>query len=191
MRLEPIQKPKGLLARMAYRMSKKRVGKVLSTLNTVYGRVPSSLRLAFEMSKFVEKGLTLDPELRFLIQGYVARLNGCAFCIDIGEAFAHHEGAASRLPFVMDFEHDDRFSEGERAALKYVREVTATHQATDQTFAHLRKYHSDEEIVQITLLNAVENFWNLTNIPLGLESDGLCKLAGLPEPVAQPHAQQA
>lgn len=182
MRLKPIEGPRGLSARLAYRASRKRLGKVVSPLTTVYGRVPNALKLAYEMGKFTESGLSLDPELCYLIQGFVARLNGCRFCIDIGQALAHQEGVASRLSRVENFEQDDGFSDREIAALRYVREVTATHQASDKTFGQLRAYFSDEEIVEITLLNAVENFWNLTNVPLGLESDGLCALSGLPDP---------
>ena len=182
MRLAPIDAPRGLLTRFAYRASKKRLGKVIAPLSTVYGRVPKSLKLSWEMSKFVESGLSIDKDLQFLIQGLIARLNGCTFRIDIGEAMAHHEGAAARIAYVEDFEADGRFTDAERAALRYVREVTATHQASDETFAALKAHFNDQEIVEITLLNAIENFWNLTNLPLGIESDQLCALAGLPEP---------
>ena len=117
MRLKPVEKPTTLMGRMDYWMSKRETGKVISPLSVVYARVPTSLRLVHEMSKLAEKGLSLDPELRFLIQHYVARLNGCGFCIDIGEAMAQRADAASRLPRVADFETDETFTDAERAAL--------------------------------------------------------------------------
>jgi alkylhydroperoxidase family enzyme len=37
---------------------------------------------------------------------------------------------------------------------------------SDATFASLRKQFNDREIVEITWLNALENYYNLINIPL-------------------------
>jgi len=45
------------------------------------------------------------------------------------------------------------------------------------TFAALRAHFDDEQIVAITWLNAVENYFNLLNAPLEIESDGLCAIA--------------
>jgi hypothetical protein len=41
----------------------------------------------------------------------------------------------------------------------------------------LKKHFSDQQIVAITWLNAVENYFNLMNGPLEIESDGLCAIA--------------
>jgi alkylhydroperoxidase family enzyme len=69
------------------------------------------------------------------------------------------------------------FSERERAALAYADAATRNKQVDDATFAELRKHFSEREIVEITFLNALENFYNLLNLPLGIEDDGLCALA--------------
>jgi AhpD family alkylhydroperoxidase len=176
MRLQPIERPRGLTARLAHRASRKRFGRVLTPLKTVYARVPSALRLSWNMSRFVEDGVHLDLELRLLIQSLTARLNGCGFCIDIGEAVARRAGVAERLAAVEDFETDPSFTPAERAALRYVRAVTRRERVDDATFAELRRHFDERGIVEITLLNAVENFWNLVNVPLEIESDGLCAL---------------
>jgi alkylhydroperoxidase family enzyme len=55
--------------------------------------------------------------------------------------------------------------------------VTRTKHASDETFAELRRHFDDTAIVQITWLCAVENYFNLINLPLGIESDGLCAIA--------------
>jgi alkylhydroperoxidase family enzyme len=47
----------------------------------------------------------------------------------------------------------------------------------DTTFEALRKHFSEREIVELTFLNALENFYNLLNLPLGIEDDGLCAIA--------------
>ena len=47
----------------------------------------------------------------------------------------------------------------------------------DETFETLRSHYNEQEIVEITWVNALENYYNLISIPLGLESDGLCAIA--------------
>jgi alkylhydroperoxidase family enzyme len=62
-------------------------------------------------------------------------------------------------------------------ALAYVEEATRTKRVSDDTFAALRRHFGEREIVAITWLNAVENYFNLLNVPLGIEADGLCAIA--------------
>ena len=56
------------------------------------------------------------------------------------------------------------------AALAYVEEATQTKHVGDETFAALRRHFDDEQIVTITWLNAVENYFNLLDGPLGIDS---------------------
>ncbi len=65
------------------------------------------------------------------------------------------------------------FEEEERAALAYAEGATRNKQASDETIANLRKHFTEREIVEITLLNTIQNFYNLTNLPLGIGSDTL------------------
>ena len=69
------------------------------------------------------------------------------------------------------------FSARERAALAYVEEATRTKIVSDATFGELAKHFGDREIAELTLANAIENFYNLLNLPLKVESDGLEALA--------------
>lgn len=188
MRLTPIEKPRGLMLRLAYRMSRKRVGKVISPLKVVYARVPASLKLGYAVNTFMERGLTLEPELRLLIQTHVAQLNGCGFCVDIAKA--HALGVAmdmDKLGALADFQQDPRFTARECAALAYVEEAARQRRVSDATFAELQRHFSEEHIVEITLINAVEHFYNLVNLPLKIESDGLCAIA---KPAAAPAPQR-
>ena len=47
----------------------------------------------------------------------------------------------------------------------------------DATFERLRKHFNEREIVEITWVNALANYYNLINVPLELEADGLCAIA--------------
>jgi alkylhydroperoxidase family enzyme len=178
MRLEPIEKPKGLMMRIAFWMARRRLGKVITPMKVLYPRVPEMLKVSYEIQKFEMKGVRLDPALKFMVTTLAAQINGCSFCVDIGRAIAirQHLGM-EKFNALSEYLTSPLFSDAERAALAYVEEATLHKRVADATFETLRKYFSEREIVEITWLNAVENYYNLINLPLEIESDGLCAIA--------------
>lgn len=175
LRLQPIEEPRGLMMRIAWWVSRHRLGKVITPLKVVQARVPKSLRASYEISKVMERGFSLDEQLQFLLHTHISMVNRCGFCIDIARAEAlAKSGSLGKIDKLPQFATDPAFSAEERAALAYVEEVSTTKTASDATFAELRRYFNDQQIAEITLLNAFENFYNLVNRPLGIESDGLC-----------------
>jgi alkylhydroperoxidase family enzyme len=98
--------------------------------------------------------------------------------VDIARAMAirQHLGM-EKFNALSEYRTSPLFSNRERAALAYVEEATRHKRVSDATFEVLRKHFSDREIVEITWLNAVENYYNLINLPLEIESDGLCAIA--------------
>ena len=104
-------------------------------------------------------------------------MNGCSFCIDLGQRLAQEKQVSLEKFFALqEYRTNPLFSGKEKAALQYVEEVTRNRAATPETFEQLRTFFSDDEIVDITWLNAVENYYNLIARPLGLSSDGLCAI---------------
>lgn len=175
-RLQPIEDPDSILLKLAYWYTKRQIGKVITPLKVHYARFPKALGLSRKMVE-TELKITIGPKLKHLIKVYVATLNGCAFCVDIGKAFAKiNKLDPDIFEDLLRFEESDRFSEAEKAALSYVDEVTRSKHITDSTFERLKRHFSEEEIVQITLLNAIENFYNLLNAPMNIGSDELCEL---------------
>lgn len=175
-RLKPIHHPGSLKLKLAYWFTKKRLGKVITPVKVHSARFPEGLGLSVKMAGLEEK-FTINPELKHLIKVYVATLNGCAFCVDIGKASAKSKGVESgKFEDLLRFEDSSRFSRPEKAALAYVDEATRNKQVPDSVFEQLRSYFTEEEIVQITLLNAIENFYNLMNAPMNIGSDELCEL---------------
>jgi alkylhydroperoxidase family enzyme len=73
----------------------------------------------------------------------------------------------------MNFRNSDKFSDKEKSLLAYLEEVNFTKSATDETFSDLKKYYSEKEVIEITWLNATENYYTLLAKPLGLTSDDL------------------
>jgi alkylhydroperoxidase family enzyme len=178
MRLEPIDKPKGLMMRIAYWMSRRQLGKVITPMKVVYPRIPGALRLSYEISKFEMQGIRLEPMLKFMVVTLAAQINGCGFCLDIARAMAVREHLGmDKFNALLDYQTSPLFSARERAALAYAEEATRHKRVSDATFETLRRHFNEREIVEITWLNAVENYYNLINLPLEIESDGLCAIA--------------
>jgi alkylhydroperoxidase family enzyme len=105
-------------------------------------------------------------------------LNNCTFCADLHLAQAvQAKLGRERFRDLPDFASSPHFSERERAALAYTEEITRQRKVSDATFARLRSHFSEKEIVELTWLNAVGNYFNLMAVPLELESDGLEEMA--------------
>jgi len=178
MRLKPIDTPKGVAMRFAFWMTRKQFGKVLTPMKVLYPRMPGAMKLSYEIQKFETNGLHLDPGLHLMVGTLVSEINGCSFCVDIGRAIAirKHLGM-EKFNALAEYRTSSLFSEKERMALAYVEEATRHKRVADSTFNALRKHFSESEIVEITWLNAVHNYYNLINLPLEIESDGLCEIA--------------
>ncbi|SHF11389.1 alkylhydroperoxidase AhpD family core domain-containing protein [Fodinibius roseus] len=175
-RLEPIEQPASLKLKIAYWYSKRLMGKVITPLKVHYARFPKALGLSRKIMQ-TEEAIELDETLKHLIKVYVATLNGCAFCVDIAKASAHkNELDEKKFKDLLRFENSDRFTPAEKAALAYADEATRNKHVSDETFERLQAQFSEREIVQITMLNAIENFFNLMNAPVNIGSDELCAI---------------
>ena len=177
MRLEPIEKPDSLYMRMAYKICERMLGRVITPMKVVYARVPAAMRIGQAINKLMDKENSLDPELVFLLKTHTAQLNHCGFCVDIAKAMAMREHMTlDKVNALDDYATNPLFSEAERAALDFVAEATVDKNVSDDTFARMKDHFTDVEIAEITVINAAENFYNLVNIPLEIETDGLCAL---------------
>lgn len=160
--------------RLVYWITKWTLGRVITPVKVVNARVSGSATVAQKMNA-VEKQLSIDPELRFLIKSYVATLNGCSFCIDIAQADAQDQGVSiEKYDALLQYETSDVFSDRERAALAYVEEATRSTAVSDAAFDAVQSHFDDRAIAELTWLNAMENYYNLLNRPLNIGSDDLC-----------------
>ena len=178
MRIQPIESPRNPLVRLMYWAMNRQFGKPITPAKVIFSRFPRAIAAQLGIYFGLAGKDGLDLGLKLLLQSHVATLNGCTFCVDIGRAMATYEGLTfEKLDAVASYRTSPLFTAAERAALAYVEEATRSKHVSDETFAALRQHFSDEQIVAITWLNAVENFFNLLNAPLGIESDGLCAIA--------------
>lgn len=178
MRLEPIEKPRGLMSRIAYYMGKRQFGKVPAAFKVIYARSPKLGMASYQIARTMEKGLSLDPELVLLVATLTSMRNGCSFCADLHLAQAVQEKLSLRkFKALQEFRTSLLFSDEERAALAYVEEVTETKDVSDATFADLQKNYDERQVVELVWLTAVGNYFNLMAVPLQIESDDLTSLA--------------
>ena len=56
-------------------------------------------------------------------------------------------------------------------------EMQRTRDVCDATFEELRKNFNEREIVEVVVANAIANFYNMLNVPLRIEDDGLQAIA--------------
>lgn len=175
-RLKPIENPKSLKLKLVYWLIKKRIGKVVTPVKVTFPRFSGLFGISGAFAK-LHKRITISQKLRHLIAMYTATMNGCAFCVDMGKASAQQK---KMDPHIFDdllrFEESERLTAAEKTALAYVDEANRNKHVSDATFERLQHYFSEEEIVQITVLNAIEHFNNMMNAPLNIGSDELCEI---------------
>jgi alkylhydroperoxidase family enzyme len=176
--LPPVEKPEGLLMKLAYLLSRRRFGKVLTPLKVHSARLPSGFGLFYSKIAQLDKKLELPTELIMLIREQVARINVCLFCIDIGRSFTIKASMdEAKFDALENYRTDARFSEAERAALDYVTELTKTKSVQPETFSRLAAHYVERQICEIVWLAASEHLYNMTNIGLNIHSDMLCDLS--------------
>ena len=178
MRLSPIQTPPSLLGKLLDFAVRRTLGRSITPSQLIYNRVPAAWRIALAFQLYERFGAKLPHDLMLLLSARVAMLNGCAFCVDIKRAVAIRERLGTeRFDALADWRSHPSWSARERAALAFVEEATRNKKVSEATFADLRTHFDEREIAELTLVNAIENFYNLLNLPLEVESDGLEVLA--------------
>ncbi|MFQ6007111.1 MAG: carboxymuconolactone decarboxylase family protein [Woeseia sp.] len=189
MRLEPIDNPKYIMSRIAYWISRRRFGKVITPLKVVYARNPGLMWVSQQIEKTMAARLSLDESLITLIKTYISMLNGCSFCRDIALAMAVKKRLGlDKFRRLDRFQESGAFTAREKAALSYVEEANAR-EVSDSTFDNLRRHFNEREIVEITWVQAAEGYYNALSVPLEIGSDDLQSLAAESAAGGQSHGR--
>ncbi|HTW60199.1 MAG TPA: hypothetical protein VMD55_00245, partial [Terracidiphilus sp.] len=175
--LAPIEKPHGLINKLAYAGTRRQFGKVLTPVKVVYARMPAAFGMFISKIAKLDKKLALPAETQMLVRERVARLNQCLFCIDIGRFFTiKSKMNQAKFDAMDDYATSPLFSEADRAALDYVTELTRDKKVNPATFERMRNHFSERAICEIVWLVASEHVYNMTNIGLNIHSDMLCEI---------------
>jgi len=175
--LPPIEKPKGLMMKLAYYFTRRQFGKVLTPLKVHSARLPIGFGQFYGKIGQLDKKLQLPPETVMLIREQVARINVCLFCIDIGRSFTIKASMNQAKFEALEQYRTSPLSDAERAALDYVTQLAKTKSVSLDAFSRLRRYFSERELCEIVWLVATEHVYNMTNIGLNIHSDMLCDIA--------------
>ena len=175
--LSPIEKPRGLMMKLAYFFTRKQFGKVLTPLKVHSARLQAAFGLFYAKIGKLDQKLTLPPEIALLVRHQVARLNICLFCMDIARAVAIKASInEAKIDALDQYRTSTLFTAAERAALDYVTKLTGDKKVDPDTFARMARHYSEREICEIVWLVASEHLYNMTNLGLNIHSDMLCDI---------------
>ena len=175
--LPPIEKPQGLMHKLAYYFTRRQFGKVLTPVKVFAARMPPAFGMFVGKISTLDKKLTLSPELVLLVRHQVARINVCEFCMDIARAFTIQASMnEAKFDALGEYESSPLFTGAERAALDYVTVLTRDRKGDPELFERMARHYSEREICEIMWLVATEHVYNMANIGLNIHSDMLCKL---------------
>jgi len=113
----------------------------------------------------------VDRRIKELIYLTCSYANRCAYCTAAHVAGGKKAGITDEEMQALQSEQDAGFSEPERAAIRYARELTRTADANTARDALLQHFN-DEQVVEITLVAAMANFTNRFNNGLRLQPEG-------------------
>ena len=176
--LPPIERPKGLMMRLVYVMTRRRFGKVITPIKVFCARLPIAFGQFYGKISALDKKLVLPAETAMLIREQVARTNVCVFRLDIGRYFIIKASMnQAKFDALEQYRTSPFFSDAERAALDYVTDLTKNKNVEPETFKRVARHYSERQICEIVWLVASEHFYNMTNIALNIHSDMLCDVA--------------
>ncbi|WP_328991934.1 carboxymuconolactone decarboxylase family protein [Kribbella sp. NBC_01245] len=142
------------------------------------GLVALHNRRVFRTMMLTEGSVTrwnsLDPTLAALATMAPAAMIGCSWCMDFGYWEYHHRGVpVAKLRDVSGWRDSTVYTELERKVLAYAEAMTATPpEVTDEMVEELRADLTDEQLVELTALIALENQRSRSNAAAGLTGQG-------------------
>lgn len=108
---------------------------------------------------------SVDRALKRIIAHVASRAAGCQYCMAHTAAGALHFGVDDKkLAAVWDYRTSPLYSAAERAALDFaVAAAVVPNAVTDEMFAELRKYWTEDQIVEIVGVISLFGFLNRWN----------------------------
>lgn len=177
--LPPVERPKGLLKKFTYRVMRWMFGLVPTGTKVFTARMPTAFMTYYAKAYRLDKKLRVPIETAYIVRHRVASINMCTACMDIGRYYGLKKSpeTLTRLDAVADYETSSMFIDADRAALDYASELTTCKAVAPATIARLSEHYSEREICELAYLVASEHLANMTNLGLGVGSDGLCEIS--------------
>lgn len=169
--------PRSLLYRIGARWSRRRYGAVLDPARAM-AHHPGVLAADVGFELAVERWDRVDGDLKALAVLASAATIGCSWCVDFGSWTSAAAGLdPAKLRDLPRWRESEEFTALERRVLAYAEGLTMTPPSvTDEMVAELRRDLDDAQLVELTMLVAVENQRSRFNSGLGLTSQGFCSV---------------
>jgi AhpD family alkylhydroperoxidase len=170
--LSPKEAP--LLARLLYRVAKRRFGEVPEPFAVSAHHTGLLLASGIHETILEKASNKLPANIRELAVLWTARTVGCSWCVDFGSMLIRMEGLdMERLKDIDNYATSPHFSEDERAAISYADAMTTDpHTVTDEQVADLRRRFGDAGVMELTYQIGVENMRARMNTALGITEQG-------------------
>jgi AhpD family alkylhydroperoxidase len=116
----------------------------------------------------------VPPQLKHLAVMAAAVTVGCAWCVDFGYWVGEQKGVdARKVRDVPRWRESNAYTDLERRVIAYAEAMSLTPPAvTDEMVAALRADLDDAQLVELTMMIAVENQRSRFNTALGLTAQG-------------------
>jgi AhpD family alkylhydroperoxidase len=134
---------------------------------------------------------SVDEELKHLARLRAAQLVGCEWCLDFGSYLAQKAGGdPEKLRALATWRASGRFDTREQLVLEYAEAMTRTPvEVSDELFARLQDHFDERQLVELTMVVALENLYTRFNWALGIEGEGFSE--GMYCVTPQAHGQLA
>jgi alkylhydroperoxidase family enzyme len=168
-----LQPPRTFVYRLAEWYSRRSWGVVADPLAAM-GHNPRVLMTDARFETSLKRWKKLDRTLKALAEMTAAVSIGCSWCVDFGYWNSTNEGVdQAKLRDVPRWRDSDLYTDLERQVMAYAEAMTSTPPSvTDEMVADLRRQLDDAELVELTMMVAVENVRSRFNSALGLTSQG-------------------
>lgn len=132
---------------------------------------PKALQPVLDLYQAISRESTIEPRLLELANIEVSRINRCNYCLAHHARMAKMHGVSEeQLTMLGIGKIEGVFSEKEGAVIEYARQVTKdAERVSDEVFKRLVSYFTESQIVNLTLVIGLMNFFNRFNGALGVE----------------------
>jgi hypothetical protein len=180
--LPPIAKPSSLRLRLLAVVLRRMMGKTPSWLTVWSARMPFGFTAWMGKVNSLNKKLSVEPDIVVLLRARVDDVNTCLQCQDSGRWYVNRKQPhlVPKLDGLFDYRRNPLFSVKERAALDFASELAEHRSVSPDTFMALSAHYSERQVCEIVWVVSTNFLLNLNNLGMGIGSDGLCELAGLP-----------
>ena len=165
--------PNSLLYRIGAWYSRRKYGAVMDPAAAI-AHNPKVLMTTFREERSLAKWDSVPADLKRLAELSASVTIGCSWCVDFGYWIMTTEGVdPAKIRDVPRWRESSVFTDLERNVIAYAEAASQTPPAvTDELVAALRRDLSEKQLVELTMMIAVENQRSRFNSALGLTAQG-------------------